>query len=550
MTTVPKHPRKPQQPAASSYSRKLLAAAGVVVILQTLILVSLETNNSKGAGSLLRSALHLPRALSSIAADADAPGDMDEETLQLPTTIDKENDEEGDSTSSRRRRILQQQIDMNKNRTIGLVHVGKAGGSTLRKETAAHCQIIHAKAKANRTEKIQECMDKRFTADQKLALQTRYYFHVHDFDDTLANRSTSFLVPIRNPVDRIISTYKYSHPGNCNNHTAKHRIRGCLALEYKAWRQPNSTTYQLFRKCFPSPAMEEFAQSVSSPWRGNSHFRRSNLTKQEKMNCRLLAKQVVSGQHRDHKPFDHPVPHMVPYNYQYYASKSMWQYPKKEVFVIRTEHEWDDMVELDILLGGSGNFTQRKQKDIKHGSDKYHKSPLSQEAYSKLCCVLENEILIYKDILDQALNLSPEQKEESMNDVKDKCGIDKATSWPAWRTTCKDQLALDQEVLTKNWDEIMPTRAAAAAAAANDNKHLPYPSTTTPSTSNTTGAPMINVSATVSKPNFKATTKDLLRSSEQGLGPTRGGSDKNSTVKKNTNSGAVPEEEEEEEEEE
>jgi hypothetical protein len=222
--------------------------------------------------------------------------------------------------------------------------------------------------------------------------------------------------------------------------------------------------------------------------------------------------------------------------------------------VIWTEHEWDNIVELDILLGSSGNFTQGGKKDIKHGSDKYHKSPLSQEAYSKLCCALENKILIYKDILDQALNLSPEQKEESMNVVKDKCGIDKATSWLAWKTTCKDQLALDQEVLTKNWDKIMPACAAATVKVANDNKHLPYPPLTTmPSASNTNGATMINVSATVSKPNFKATTKDLLRSSEQGLDPIKGslkgGLNKNSTVKKNTNSGAVPDKEEEEEEE-
>jgi hypothetical protein len=202
--------------------------------------------------------------------------------------------------------------------------------------------------------------------------------------------------------------------------------------------------------------MEHFAQSVSSPWIGIAYWQKSNFTKARRMKCRHLAKQLVSGSHENHNPDDRPTPHMSPFNYEYYAKRSIWQFPRKEVFVIRTEQEWQDMLDLDYMLGGSGNFVAKKghkKKTIKHGSDKYYKSPLSEQSYHKLCCVLEHEIEIYKDILDQATNLSPAAKEATLKDLKDKCGITTtASSWAAWRTTCRERLKRDDDILTKDYE--------------------------------------------------------------------------------------------------
>ena len=275
----------------------------------------------------------------------------------------------------------------------------------------------------------------------KLASQIRSTFHMWDYNTTHLEQATSYIVTLRNPVDRIISTYRYNHPQNCNltsstsaNANAKpslmEGIKGCNLLKFGLVNDPGSMGYHIFRHCFPSPAMEDFAQSVMKPWRPNDNL--DNFTNTaERAKCRQLAKHLVQGGHNRRI-----IPHMM-CNYHYYATHSIWKYPGKEIFGIRTEHEWDDMVSLDKLLGGTGTF-RNANLHHSHGSENYHPSPISTEAYHKLCCALETEIDIYFNLLDQSVNLDNAAKEESKAIVREKCDI--TPSWLEWRTACLQRM--------------------------------------------------------------------------------------------------------------
>ena len=353
-----------------------------------------------------------------------ALGDWSHQLFQLPTTAYRSN--------------ASPVILEPKDRIITLVHIGKAGGVSLRRLTVIYCKLFFRNKRwaDTRVERIRTCIEKHFPDRQAvLSHQTQHYFHIEEYRTEELEESTSFLVTLRNPVDRIISTYRYSHPGNCNeeNRDEVWRPRGCEAEKHK--NKTGLIQNTIHYSCFKSPAMEDFAQALMKPWKESDFW--SDLSLSERRNCRYLAREMVQG----HGTYG-SAPHML-YNYLYYASRSIWKYPDKEVFGVRTEHEWEDTVELDRLLGGNGNFKQ--DRDVSHGSEGYVPSPLSTQAYQKLCCTLETEIEVYQDILERVMNLDAHAKWESMESIREKCGI--TTTWTEWRVECRRQLRKDLRAL-------------------------------------------------------------------------------------------------------
>lgn len=352
-----------------------------------------------------------------------------------------------------------------KNRSIVFVHVGKSGGMTFRSATAAACR------------KSLKCHQRFFQNNQHnlLAIQTRSFFHLNHHDEDAIQRATSFVVPFRNPVDRIVSAYRFSHPENClssfesedkavQNVTATNgpQIRACVAKD-QLLQSPTKLRH-VYQECFPSPAMENFAQSVMSPW--NDDHLNHTTTKDQKRSCRRMARDMVMG--RDDNHHRHPGAAAAPQmqcNFEHYAQRSFDLYPDREVFGIRTEREWEDMVALDQLLGGSGIFRRNGAMQT-HGSSRYAPSPLSVQAYHKLSCVLEREIGIYLRTLHRrVLNLDVKTKQRHDEQLREKCGVHNTKNtavapmrsnassslaswmWDAWQAECREKLEADRKVL-------------------------------------------------------------------------------------------------------
>jgi Sulfotransferase family len=325
------------------------------------------------------------------------------------------------------------------NRSIAFVHVGKAGGMTIRTVTSLVCGV-----KSQNT----SCVNKRFPKNATLSRQVKYYLHVFGYRPDQLKHATSFLVALRNPVDRIISAYRFSHPANCRDDSQTQRNAwGCRVK--KQAETPGLPAWKVYTLCFPSASMEDFAQSVLSPY--PSQFSASHLSNKAIQlrgaavpgMCPALAHQMVRG-----FGSKNPDPHMK-YNYHYYVNRTVSRHPEKEVFGVRTEHEWEDLTSLDKAIGGTGIFLQQGRHES-HGSEAYLPSPLTTEAYYKLCCVLEQEIAIYQDLILRVQNFNETVKQEAIGSVREKCGMG-SKAFEEWRAECLARIEQDRSIWGKNW---------------------------------------------------------------------------------------------------
>ena len=126
--------------------------------------------------------------------------------------------------------------------------------------TIVFCKLFFRKKSENyKAKRIRKCIDNFFPdPGVTLAHSVKHYFHLEEYNKTEVEESTSFLLTLRNPVERIISkigicaflkamtlantnmlpasgTYRFSHPGNCNaeNRNEVWRPRGCEAERHR-----------------------------------------------------------------------------------------------------------------------------------------------------------------------------------------------------------------------------------------------------------------------------------------------------------------------------
>ena len=105
----------------------------------------------------------------------------------------------------------------NPNRKIVLVHVGKAGGLSVRKNLACWCWYLYPAYEnqdpknfpqeqlALLAQRREKCM-MQYDHSRKLANQTRSFIHMFNVKTDRLEEATSFLMTFRDPVDRVHST--------------------------------------------------------------------------------------------------------------------------------------------------------------------------------------------------------------------------------------------------------------------------------------------------------------------------------------------------------
>jgi hypothetical protein len=149
-------------------------------------------------------------------------------------------------------------------------------------------------------------------------------------------------------------------------------------------------------------------------------------------NCSELAWSSIAGKIdlKNHGAFAHMV-----FNFQYYTNKTIARFPSKEVLVVRTENLWQDLGDLDRLLGGDGAFGHLRGSSVTHGSEhhKYNRS-ISESGAKLLCCALQDEIRVFRDLIDRATNLDKETKLKSSLQTVTRCG---AESWEDLQKQCE-----------------------------------------------------------------------------------------------------------------
>ena len=133
------------------------------------------------------------------------------------------------------------------------------------------------------------------------------------------------------------------------------------------------------------------------------------------------------------------------YNYEYYAKLSIYAHPEKEVFVIRTSSLWEDLDDLELLLGG--NMTLGTSMGVVEAHGKGLDMTIRRDSYLKLCCAAIAEFQPFEDFINRAVNLDDSTKRRTIHEAYLKCGVvivdDLDTSEVAisrWKEKCRDQL--------------------------------------------------------------------------------------------------------------
>jgi hypothetical protein len=301
--------------------------------------------------------------------------------------------------------IISNSTILNKNLTLIYVHVGKTGGTTLDSVLRSNCEWYET-----RPGKRKKCLKKlqlnrlEESMVSKVTKATTHTDPRHDFKHQMS-QTNGFLVTVRNPISRVVSAFNTEHP------------RNALAKKKNAANLENVhiNLRKFYLNCFPT--VEDLAQSLLAYYNTrNNNNTTSDAAAEE---CYLLGANTLQGRGN---PF---VASHLRTNYAFYAKYTFEPHPERPVLVARTEYLWEDMKRIDqSFLGGAGVFA-KDGSAFTHGSIKKRTvrdglSPLGKEV---VCCYIANELSIYEGLVRGALNLSPLEKEQTMSQVYQDCGL-------------------------------------------------------------------------------------------------------------------------------
>lgn len=231
---------------------------------------------------------------------------------------------------------------------------------------------------------LPECQKSVSVTPGLLPQYTTRQFHcgIYDcFDD-----SAHYMFVVNNPLERFVSAFSSDMPN-----------------DWEAFRSSvGDRQYKYHKELFVDCSITSVEELVK--------LRRaeSNAISRE---CRQRAVDAIHGT-------GHYGTQMY-YNYQYYAEGL----PKDaNVLVIRSEHVVDDWNSAEATIGGVGNILDDDQTMLTYNAVGTSViDELSDESKTLLCEELCNEIQVYKSVLEAAVNLTPDQKQQSLDELKTSC---------------------------------------------------------------------------------------------------------------------------------
>lgn len=269
-----------------------------------------------------------------------------------------------------------------KERHIAFVHIGKCAGTTAAEMIRKGCY---------RRKDPSKCLEKEIQDETAISKSVEEYFHMRDVN---IEKYNSFIVTVRDPIDRIVSWFVYQHPSN-----EMYENQGKALTLWKCYNNLND---------FAVLGLRDLPDNLDS------------MSVQERQ-CMHLARDAIFA-----KMPDYLFPHLS-YNYEFHIG-SLSQHPEKEVMVLRKEEFWDDWQKINTMLGG-GTITKTKEYTHHFNSEnlKYNNRTLSATAVQNLCKVLCSEIQLYKKLIQRATNLEAGQKLRSIYKLSATCPTEART---------------------------------------------------------------------------------------------------------------------------
>lgn len=331
------------------------------------------------------------------------------------------------------------------NTFVGFVHLGKTGGSTVSIMLRNGCHSFVPKP----------CHKKANVTESALSILSTYY-HVPDFNNkeffqNIQKKLHQMIVmTVRDPFDRIVSTYQVTNPEYIFvlkfmefMRTPQYELRleelktqeAVFAFRRDKIAKFTKGMRSLIKvyKCFPT--LEDFASRLNAALIENNGAlpARRNVTMAElkkdfkrainRKKCKELAAslmgqpEILSG---GLSGYDH-----FKWNFRNVAERGNFidQYP---LMVIRTEHLEDDWISVNQVLDPQREVPKPEEKlrnttDIGKVLEFPIKKEISQGGREVICQWLKHEYAIYMKLIDQAVNLSNDEKEKSLEYSREKC---------------------------------------------------------------------------------------------------------------------------------
>lgn len=339
------------------------------------------------------------------------------------------------------------------NRRVFLAHVGKTGGETIRSALRVGCAFL-----GNRRAK-RACYEKLFDAfygshvgipgEPILSQLTKGFHHYLDLKPRGENlRATHFLFAIRHPLQRFESWFRYVAPANCATVPDKDVAASCrVAAEIR--KDPTSFQARFFA-CFPTMQM---VPTVLKQWQAKDAALLSNSTAsscaqmladtmQGRTGTHMAGHMIANLQYYHHFTLGNPLGDTLP-EYQEHLPRELTRRTEQNrgtghtrnapVLVIRTPHLWEDMARADRVLGGAGYFSQAGLK-VSHQSESFGEMAVVPRDHTlPVCCVLNDELAVYKELVERAVNLDRDTRQATMSHALELCQVD---SWHALIHAC------------------------------------------------------------------------------------------------------------------
>ena len=309
-----------------------------------------------------------------------------------------------DKSSKPSKDALQALKSKPKPRSITFLHVGKAGGSSV------SCNIRAAFKWGKRHCPGYEHGNKlryAYGSRNDSAISKQVHCYVHYNERLYCYDNPSFVVNVRNPIDRLISWYLYEHRENWAV-TANHTYPP---------NRPKHCGQQMLFSCYPTlDSLAAVGLAGDRPSDGDMLRIRHDLTEDE---CRRWAWAAVRGRI--------PASYHNVWNYEWYLSYLLDRKARGkdlEIFVLRIEHLDEDWSNLDKLLGGTGAALPKSRSHNNDASKKQlavSDKTMSADGMANLCRALCREIQVYRQVLEMADNLERDQVAESLRELKKIC---------------------------------------------------------------------------------------------------------------------------------
>jgi hypothetical protein len=278
---------------------------------------------------------------------------------------------------------------------ICFVHIGKSAGSTL----SCYFGFLYHRCEAHVDQESHTFVPKIEMAPGKLSKSVTHMIHA-EHNDCTHQEFDYYLFVAREPLSRLQSWFTYEYPWDIPS-----------AKESESWKY----TKAFFIDC----AFGSLNQIGEIGLAGNDENGSTNLTI-----CQRRARNAITGRER------YSFHNYHNYGYYQYQVEHYHNDTSNRTLVIRSEHLESDWQSIERVIL-NGEFLSNASSTFQHTNaspKRPQDSVLSDVARLRICRYLCYEIQIYKRLLQSALNLKASDVEVSMQELRERCPIEAAST--------------------------------------------------------------------------------------------------------------------------